>query len=69
MCKQEGIDMSNIDPNKNCHEYCPVAKCCRFLKGGNGIDPWECAMRDKIEDLIEDARTAREDQYEVGEDW
>ena len=48
--------MNNIDPNKNCHEYCRYAKCCRYLKGANGVDPEECAMYYKIEDLIEEAR-------------
>ena len=56
-----------IDPNKNCHEYCPVGKCCRFLVGSNGIDPEECAMRWKIEDLLQDARTASEEDDD--DDW
>lgn len=60
--------MSNIDPNKNCHEYCPVGKCCRFLTGGNGVDPDECAMRYKIEDLLQDARTASNDDDD-DDDW
>ena len=57
-----------IDPNKNCHEYCPVGKCCRFLDGGNGVDPEECAMRWKIEDLLQDARTASEEDDDE-DDW
>ena len=60
--------MSNIDPNKNCHEYCPVGKCCRFLAGSNGVDPEECAMRWKIEDLLQDARTASEEDDDE-DDW
>jgi len=47
--------MNDIDPNKNCHEYCRYAKCCRYLKGENGLDPDNCYMSYKIEDLLQEA--------------
>lgn len=66
--------MNNIDPNKNCHEYCRVAKCCRYLKGENGMDPDECAMYYKIDDLLQEAEIIRKEQMksagvEEDDDW
>lgn len=65
--------MSNIDPNKNCHEYCPVAKCCRYADGSNGMDYNECGTYYKILDLIEDAKDIKAEQErergEEEEDW
>lgn len=66
--------MNDIDPNKNCHEYCRYGKQCRYLKGSNGMDPDECAMYYKIEDIMMDARDIEKEQrkgleeYE-GDDW
>lgn len=65
------------DLNKNCHEYCPMAKCCRYEKGGNGWDPEECAMYYKLDDLRNDARDIEEEQrksmglqdYDDWKDW
>ena len=61
--------MKNIDPEKNCHEYCPVAKCCRYLKGENGYDPDDCYMRYKIEDLLQDAALVKREQEQEDDDW
>lgn len=65
-----------IDPNKNCHEYCDHAKYCRYHKCYNGLNPDECAMYFKIEDLLWDAtqdaaaeRAERERQFEEVDDW
>lgn len=60
--------MMKIDPEKNCHEYCPMGKCCRWLDGVKGFDPDECVMRYKLEDLMQDAILEKE-SYEEGEDW
>ena len=68
--------MGEVDPNKNCHEYCRYAKYCRYQKGSNGMNPDDCAMYYKIEDLIWDAtqddaaeRAEREREFEEVEDW
>ena len=64
----------DIDPNKNCHSYCRYGKQCRYLDGGNGVDPDNCGMYYKIDDIMFEAREmAREDKMrreeEDGEDW
>ena len=64
----------DIDPNKNCHEYCRYGKQCRYLTGGNGVDPDNCAMYYKIDDIMIEAREmAMEDRRRIeeedGEDW
>ena len=63
--------MSAIDPNKNCHDYCPLAKMCRYEKGCNGIDPDECAMYYKLDDLRNEARDIEEEQRRSAglEEW
>ena len=66
--------MSNADPNKNCHDYCPYGKCCRFSDGGNGWDWQECAMYYKIDDLMMDAMDIEKEQkkqreFEECDDW
>lgn len=65
--------MGNVDPNKNCHEYCRFAKCCRYAKGENGLDPEDCGWAFKIEDLLNEADEIREEQKkafgEDEEDW
>lgn len=62
-----------IDPNKNCHKYCRLAKCCRFAEGSNGQDPYECGTFYKLDDLLNDARDIKEEQErsrgEAEEDW
>ena len=64
---------NNIDPNKNCHEYCRYAKMCRYLDGSNGMDPDECAMYYKIDDLMMEAEDIKKEQErergEEEEDW
>ena len=54
--------MNNIDPNKNCHEYCPIAKCCRYALGSNGLNPEECGTYFKLMDLLEDAKDIKREQ-------
>ena len=54
--------MNSIDPNKNCHEYCPIAKYCRFAKGNNGENPEECGTYYKLLDLINDANDIKYEQ-------
>ena len=68
--------MSDIDRTKNCHEYCPYRKQCRFRDGEIGLDPDDCAMYAKIDDLLwdarqedADARAEREREFEETEDW
>ena len=57
------------DPTKNCHTYCPYAKYCRYAKGENGIDPDDCAMYWKIDDLMNDAKDMMEEERKAkGED-
>ena len=62
-----------IDPEKNCHEYCPLGKCCRYLDGKKGYNWYECTMYAKLDDLMMDGMTAYRGQdkerYECGEDW
>ena len=61
--------MSSIQHDKNCHEYCPNAKYCRYLDGDIGIDYEECAMYYKIDDLLMEARDiAKEERKARGED-
>ncbi|MBP5442260.1 MAG: hypothetical protein J6Y60_03385 [Treponema sp.] len=61
--------------NLNCHNYCSYAKMCRYEKGSIGMDPDECAMWYKIDDLMNDARIEmaeerrRQREEEEGEDW
>lgn len=61
--------MNDIDPNKNCHEYCRFGKQCRYLKGENGFDPDECAMYYKIEDIMMDARDIAEEERRSREEY
>ena len=66
--------MKDIDPNKNCHEYCRYGKQCRYLKGGNGVNPDDCAMYYKIDDIMMDAREIEREQKKAleeyeGDDW
>lgn len=61
-----------IDPNKNCHEYCIYSKMCRYCKGENGMDPYECGMFYKLDDLNNDAKDIKEEQeraFEGVDDW
>ena len=51
-----------IDPNKNCHEYCTYGKMCRYCKGENGMDPYECGMFYKLDDLNNEAKDIKEEQ-------
>lgn len=67
--------MYDIDPSKNCHEYCRYGKQCRYLKGGNGVNPDDCGMYYKIDDIMQEAREiAREEREKEreeleGDDW
>lgn len=61
-----------IDPNKNCHEYCIYSKMCRYCKGENGMDPYDCTMFYKLDDLNNDAKDIKEEQeraFEECDDW
>lgn len=58
--------------DKNCHEYCPYAKMCRYCKGEVGLDVYECSMYYKLDDLNNEAKEIREEQrkcFEDGDDW
>lgn len=59
--------------DKNCHEYCHYRKQCRYEKGANGIDPDDCPMYWKIDDLMNDARMEdmeeRKRREEDDEEW
>lgn len=70
--------MKDIDPNKDCHEYCFYGSVCKrykFHHGSNGKDPYDCPAYYKIEDLTMEAHdNAREDRYlaereEREEEW
>ena len=68
--------MSDINPNENCHAYCRYAKQCRFREGEVGLDPDDCSMYAKIEEIAwdatqeeADARAEREREFEETEDW
>lgn len=47
---------AQVDPNKNCHEYCRYSRKCKYWKGSNGAVPEDCAIYYKIEDILADAR-------------
>ena len=64
--------MSNINPNENCHAYCPVAKCCRYAEGKNGLSPKGCETYPKILDLLEVSNTQKAKEIKArmeSEDW
>ena len=55
---------------KNCHEYCPYRKQCRFREGEVGLDPDDCSMYYKLDDLMNDARMEeKEEAFEAEDDW
>jgi hypothetical protein len=41
-----------IYSDKNCHAYCHYRKQCRYAKGETGIDPEDCAMYWRIDDIV-----------------
>lgn len=63
--------------NKNCHEYCPYGKMCRYCKGEIGLIVDECSMYYKLDDLMNEARDIEreerrrraEEEFEECEDW
>lgn len=57
--------MYNIDPNKNCHDYCRFGKLCRYAKGENGADPEECGTYYKLEDIEAEAREIQLEQRRI----
>ena len=66
--------MTNIDPNKNCHAYCPLSRMCRYAKGSHGVDPYECGTYYKLDDIRNEARDIEEEQrsslgLEDFDDW
>ena len=68
--------MKDVPQNVNCHEYCRYRKQCRYCDGKVGLDPDDCAMYAKIEDLMWDARqdaaderAEREREFEEEDDW
>ena len=56
-----------INPNENCHTYCPYGKYCRYAEGCNGMDYNECTMYYKIDDLLQDARYVSRELEEADE--
>ena len=66
-----GVLILTIDLNKNCHEYCHYGKMCRYVEGSNGMDPDECAMYYKLDDLMNDARDIEQEQRRSAglEEW
>ena len=63
--------MNGIDPNKNCHEICRFGKVCLYKKGINGMNPDDCAMFYKLDDLRNDAMDIEEEQRRSAglEEW
>ena len=57
--------MNGIDPNKNCHAYCFYRKQCRYAEGSKGLDPEDCGMYYRLEDLMEEARDAAREQRRI----
>ena len=55
--------------NKNCHEYCPYGKMCRYVKGEIGMDIYECSMYYKLDDIANDARDILEEQRKSLDDY
>ena len=53
--------------DRNCKEYCRYAQYC-YTKGAVGMDPEDCAMFFKIDDLLMDARYSRDD-YDPDEEY
>ena len=61
-----------LDQNKNCHEYCPYGRMCRYNKGSNGLNPDDCSMYYKLDDINNEAKEYREERerlFEEVEDW
>ena len=58
--------------DRNCREYCRFARHC-YIEGRAGVDPEECPMAFKIEDLLWDAECARREEpteeREDPDDW
>lgn len=52
---------------RNCKEYCRYSRYC-YTKGFIGMDPDDCAMFWKIDDLILDARYSHDD-YNPDEEY
>ena len=48
--------------DRNCHEYCRYGKMCRYCKGENGMDPGECGLYYKLEDIEAEAREIQREQ-------
>ena len=59
--------------NKNCHEYCPYGKMCRYCKGENGLIVDESSMYYKLDDLNNEAKEIEREQkarlFEECDDW
>jgi len=51
--------------DKNCHEYCPYSRRCRYEKGEIGKVVDECSMYYKLEDIASDARDIADEQRRV----
>jgi hypothetical protein len=60
--------MKDFDKTKNCHEYCPLRKCCRYAKGEIGLDPYDCGTYYKLDDLMNEARDIAKEQKKWLED-
>ena len=65
-----------MDKTKNCHEYCPYGKMCRYCKGEVGLEPYDCTMYYKLDDINNEAkeieseqRKRREQEFEECDDW
>ena len=63
--RRKGRRMDGIQENRNCHEYCPFRKQCRYDKGEIGRDPEYCGTYFTIEKVTNEQY---EDEDEEG-DW
>jgi len=62
--------INDIEQGKNCHAYCQYGKQCRFRDGEIGLDPDDCSMYYKLDDLTNDERNEEKEQaFEDTEDW
>ena len=55
--------------DKNCHEYCPYRKMCRYCEGEIGLVVDECSMYYKLDDIVNDARDIEREQRKSLDDY
>lgn len=76
MCEITCSNIENINERpswcplkKNCHNYCRYGKMCRYVKGCDGMNPDDCAMYYKLDDLMNEARDMEQEQRKSLDDY